>query len=368
MIIGIPKEIKDNEYRVAMVPAGVRALTEAGHKVLVESKAGAGSTIPDDEFAEAGAKILKTAKEVFKKSDLIVKVKEPLAEEFKYLRKDLIIFTFLHLAANAKLTEALRKSGVTAIGYETVWEKHRGLPILTPMSEIAGRLSVQIGADLLMKSNGGRGVLLGGVPGVAPGRVVIIGGGVVGLNAAKMAVGLGAAVLVLNKGAEKLRYFDDIFGGRVTTLHSNAYNIEQALKGCDLLIGAAHAPGAKTPKLVTRKMLRVMKLGSVIVDVSVDQGGCVETIRPTTHSAPTYEVDGVIHYGVANMPGAVPYTSTFALTNVTIPYITELANSGLKKAVESDKSLAHGVNTHRGQITNKSVAKAVGAKHHHLNL
>jgi alanine dehydrogenase len=366
MIIGIPKEIKDNEYRVAMVPAGVRELTEAGHKVLVETKAGMGSTISDDEFAQAGAKILKSAEEVYKKSDLIVKVKEPLKEEFGYLRKDLIIFTFLHLAANAELTTALLKSGVTAIGYETVGEKHRGLPILTPMSEIAGRLSIQIGANLLLKSNGGRGVLLGGIPGVAPGRVVIIGAGVVGLNAAKMATGLGASVTLINNGAERLRYFDDLFGSRITTLHSNAYNIERALKDCDLLIGAAHAPGARTPKLVTRKMLRVMRRGAVIIDVSVDQGGCVETIRPTTHSEPTYEVDDIIHYGVANMPGSVPCTSTFALTNVTILYITALANNGLKKAVESDKSLAHGVNIHKGQITNKGVAKTVGAKHHHL--
>ena len=247
MIVGIPKEIKDNEYRVSMVPAGVQELTEAGHKVLVETGAGGGSCVGDDEFKGAGAAILKSAEEVYKESELIVKVKEPLKAEFGYLRKDLVLFTFLHLAANPELTEALVKSGITAIGYETVGEKHAGLPILTPMSEIAGRLSVQIGAHYLMKSNGGRGVLPGGVPGVAPASVVIIGGGVVGLNAAKMATGLGAAVTVLNKGAEKLRHFDDIFGGRVTTLHSNAYNIEKALKGCDLLIGAAHAAGSEDP-------------------------------------------------------------------------------------------------------------------------
>jgi alanine dehydrogenase len=367
MIIGIPKEIKDNEYRVGIVPSGVRALKDAGHDVLVEAGAGAGSSIPDTEFAGAGAVVLGSASEVYKKAELVVKVKEPLPEEFKYFREGLIIFTFLHLAADTVLAEALLKSGVTAIGYETVEEERRVLPILTPMSEIAGRLSVQIGAHFLMRSNGGEGVLLGGVPGVAPGRVVIIGGGVVGLNAAKMATGLGAVVTVLNRGAQRLRYLDDIFGGRILTLHSSSYNIEEALKGCDLVIGGVHMPGARTPKLVTREMLSTMKKGSVIIDVSVDQGGCVETIRPTTHSKPTYEIDGVIHYGVANMPGAVPRTSTFALTNATIPYVVELAGLGLEGAATSDKSLARGINIHMGRVHHPGVAEAVGKDYHPLS-
>jgi len=360
MIIGVPREIKDNEYRVAMVPSGVKALADAGHTVLVEKDAGAGSGIADTEFAAAGARIMDEASEVYRRADMIVKVKEPQSREYRYVRDGLLIFTFLHLAAEKHLADILLRSGCTALGYETVETGEGGLPILGPMSEIAGRLSVQVGAHYLMKSYGGEGVLLGGIPGTERGRVVIIGAGNVGANAARIAVGLGAEVTVLNRSVEKLKYLDDIYGGRINTLISNHYNVERATGECDLLIGAVHMAGSRTAKVVTRQMVSAMKKGSVIVDVSVDQGGCVETIVPTTHSQPTYDVDGVIHYGVANMPGAVPRTSTFALTNATLPYIMNIASLGLKEATVRDPALKRGVNVHRGRVTHPGVAGAIG--------
>lgn len=363
MVIGVPKEIKNNECRVGLVPSGVRALVEAGHKVVVETNAGVGSSIPDSEYAGAGAEIAPSTQEVYEKAGLVVKVKEPRPEEYKYLREGLTVFTFFHLAADRTLAEELIKKGVTAISYETVELDDRTLPILCPMSEVAGRLAVQAGAHYLMKAYGGEGVLLSGVPGVEKGNVLIMGAGVVGLNAARIAVGLGAKVTVMDTRVDRFRRLEDVFGSSVNTLFSNSFNIEKALSEADLLIGAVHIPGARTPKLVTRKMLSSMRKGSVIVDVSVDQGGCIETIRPTTHSDPVYEVDGVIHYGVANMPGAVPRTSTFALTNVTLPYILKLAGSSLRDAVNADSSLKRGVNVHKGSVTHPSVAEAVGMRY-----
>lgn len=359
MIIGVPKEIKDKEYRVSLVPSGARTLKETGHTVIVEKGAGAGSGIGDEEYMGAGAAISDSAEGVWERADLMVKVKEPLKEEFARLKNGQTLFTFLHLASNPILTEALLKSGVTAIAYETVQTPDNRLPILTPMSEVAGRLSVQIAANYLLKANGGEGVLLGGVPGIERGSVVILGAGVVGMNAAKVAVGFGANVTMLDTNIERFREIERVFGDRVQTLYSNSFNIERSATGADCLIGAVHIPGAKTPALVARAMVSKMKKGSVIVDVSVDQGGSVETIRPTTHSNPTYEVDGVIHYGVANMPGAVPRTSTFALTNATLPYIIKLASMGLIEAVKSDPSLYKGVNVHKGNITHPSVAEAL---------
>lgn len=359
MVIGVPKEIKDNEYRVAVVPSGVRALKESGHRVLVQTNAGAGSSIDDGEYIKAGAEIVPSAADVWTGSDLVVKVKEPRPEEYRYLREGLIVFTFFHLAADRALADELIRKGTTAVAYETVELEDRTLPILTPMSEVAGRLAVQVGAHYLMKPCGGEGVLLSCVPGVKRGRIVIIGGGVVGVNAARIAAGFEADVTLLDTRVDRLRHLDDIFGSRINTLISNSYNIEEAVKRADLLVGAVHIPGARTPKLVTRPMLSIMKKGAVIVDVSVDQGGCVETIRPTTHSDPTYLVDGVVHYGVANMPGAVPRTSTFALTNATLPYLLELANRGLKDAVASNPSLKGGLNIHKGRVTHKRVAEAV---------
>ena len=359
MIIAVPKEIKDKEYRVALTPAGVDVLIKANHKVVIEKGAGIGSGLSDEEYIKAGAEIVVTAQEVFKRADMIVKVKEPLPQEYPLLRKDQILFTFLHLAPVPELTKALMKSGVIAIAYETVELPDGSLPILKPMSEVAGKIAVQVGAHYLMKAYGGKGVLLGGVPGAERGRVVIIGGGVVGTNAAKIAIGLGAKVTMINREIERLRYIDDIFDSKIETLASNPYNIEKAVLEADLVIGAILIKGAKTPHLVTRHMISKMKKGSVIVDVSVDQGGCVETIKPTSHSDPIYEVDGVIHYGVTNMPGAVPRTSTFALTNAALPYVVKLANLGIK-ALKQDQGLAKGVNVFKGQITYKSVADAAG--------
>jgi len=361
MFISIPKEIKDNEYRVAMVPAGVKVLRDAGHRVLVQRSAGVGSGIPDEEYISQGAELVDTAEESYQRADLIVKVKEPLPQEYPLLREGQILFTFLHLAPAQELTRALVERGVIAIAYETIELADGGLPILTPMSEIAGRLAPQVGAHYLMKAYGGEGVLLGGVPGVEKGKVTIIGGGAVGINAAKVALGLGADVTIINRGIERLRYLDDIFRGEVQTLSSNAYNIENAVLSSDLVIGAVLITGAKAPRLVTRDMVSRMKKGSVIVDVSVDQGGCVETIRPTTHSNPVYEVDGVIHYGVTNIPGAVPRTSTFALTNVTLPYVIKLANLGLEAL--NDPVLANGVNVFRGKVTHQRVAEATGIEY-----
>lgn len=362
MIIGIPKEIKDNEYRVAITPAGVKALRESGHKVIIEKSAGIGSGISDEEFKKAGAEIIDNPKNVFEKADMAIKVKEPLPQEYPFLKKDKILFTFLHLAPLPELTDALVKSKITAIAYETVELPDGSLPILTPMSEVAGKLSVQIGAYYLMKPHHGRGVLLGGVPGVEIGKVAIIGGGVVGINAAKIALGMGADVTIINRSLERLRYLDDIFRGRIKTLASNSYNIEKAVIESDLVIGAVLITGAKAPHLITKQMVSKMKKGSVIVDVSIDQGGCVATIKPTTHSNPVYEVDGVIHYGVTNMPGSVPRTSTFALTNATLPYVIKLANSGID-AVKKDPSLAKGVNVFKGKITCRAVSEAQGKEY-----
>jgi len=359
MIIGIPKEIKEAEFRVACISGGVTAFVAAGHTVLVEKDAGLGSAIPDAEYQNAGATVCATAQEVWQHSSLILKVKEPRPEEYRYFREGLCIFTFFHLAANPRLAEELLNTGVTAVAYETVVLDDGTLPILSPMSEVAGRLAVLAGSHHLMKPYGGRGVLLPGVPGVEAGRVVILGAGVVGANALKMAVGLGAQVTVIDAKTQALRRIDDLYAGRVTTLVSNPHNIEEAVIAADLVVGAVHIPGGRTPTLVSAEMVSRMKKGSVIVDVSVDQGGCIETIRPTTHTDPTYEVDGVIHYGVANMPGAVPRTSTFALTNATLPYAMSLAANGVIKAAAADPALEKGVNIHRNRVTHATVANAL---------
>jgi alanine dehydrogenase len=356
MIIGVPKEIKVKENRVAMTPGGAATLVRRGHSVLVQSGAGIGSGIPDQEYEAAGAKIVSSAAEAWG-AQMVVKVKEPIHEEFGFLRRDLLLFTYLHLAADKPLTEKLLEAGTTAIAYETVQLEDGSLPLLTPMSEVAGRLAPQVGADCLLKPNGGRGVLLGGVPGVIPGRVVILGGGVVGTNAAKIAVGMGARVIIMDVSHRRLAYLDDIFGGRVQTFASNEANIREVIRLADLVIGGVLIPGARAPHLITRDMLHTMPEGSVIVDVAVDQGGCVETIHATTHDDPTYVIDGVVHYGVANMPGAVPRTSTFALTNQTIGYAIKLAGSGLE-ALKSDAALMKGLNTRDGKLTYKAVGEA----------
>jgi alanine dehydrogenase len=356
MIIGTTKEIKDNEYRVGLVPAGVQNFVKDGHKVLVEKNAGIGSGIDDKEYKAAGAEIINSAKEVFDKADMIIKVKEPLKQEWDYLREEQILYTYLHLAPDIKLTNALLERKVTGIAYETIQLEDGSLPLLTPMSEVAGRMAVQVGATYLEKINGGIGILLGGVPGVPPAEVVIIGAGVVGMNAAKMALGLGARVTILEMSVERMRYIDDIFNGRISTLMSNNFNLEECLKKVDLLIGAVLIPGASAPKIVTREHLKFMQKRSVIVDVAVDQGGCIETTKATSHSDPVFEVDGIIHYCVANMPGAVPRTSTFALTNATFPYALEIANHGFVKAIKQDEALMKGVNVYKGKITNQAVA------------
>ncbi|RME10106.1 MAG: alanine dehydrogenase [Ardenticatenia bacterium] len=358
MIVGVPKEIKDNEYRVGLTPASVRQLVDAGHRVLVETGAGEGSGFSDDDYRAAGASIVASAAEAWG-AEMVVKVKEPLPQEYDFLRPDLILFTYLHLAADERLTLAMRDSGVIGIAYETVELPDGRLPLLTPMSEVAGRMAVQVGAYYLEKMNGGRGKLLGGVPGVRPATVVIIGGGVVGTNAAKIALGMGANVVILDINVDRLRYLEEIFGGRLTTIASNTHNIAEAVKRADLLIGAVLVKGAKAPKLVTREMVSTMKPGSVIVDVAVDQGGCIETTHPTTHSNPTFFVDGVLHYCVANMPGAVPRTSTYALNNATLPYTLKLATHGLD-AIRQDPALAKGVNVFKGHITYPAVAEAFG--------
>lgn len=357
MIIGVPKEIKNNENRVALTPAGVSALVKAGHEVVVEINAGLGSGITNEEYTKAGATILDTAKEVFAKADTIVKVKEPLKEEYDLFKEGQTLYTYLHLAANLELTEALMERKVTGIAYETVQLSDNSLPLLHPMSEVAGRMSTQVGASLLQKYNGGMGVLLGGVPGVPPANVVIIGGGVVGINAAKMAVGLGARVTMLDISARRLGYLDDIFQGRVETLYSNEFNIAHSVRKADLLIGAVLIPGAKAPHLVTEDMVKQMKPGAVVVDVAIDQGGSIATIdRVTTHDNPCYEKHGVIHYSVANMPGAVPRTSTYALTGVTLKYLLDIANKGPVEAMKQDKALLLGLNTYDGYCTYKPVA------------
>jgi len=359
VIIGVPKEIKPQEHRVGLVPAGAKGLVRSGHTVLVQQGAGAGSGLPDDEYIRVGAEIVPTAEEVFGRADLIWKVKEPMAAEYPLLRSGQILYTYLHLAPDPTQTEALLKAGVVGIAYETV-ESGRTLPLLTPMSEVAGRLSIQAGAICLTRHQGGRGVLLGGVPGVEPGKVMVLGGGIVGLNAVKMAVGLGAEVTVLDVDLDRLRWFDNLYDGRVKTLHSNPYNVERMLGDADLVIGAVLLAGARAPKLITRDMLSLMKPGSAIVDVAVDQGGCVETTRPTTHAEPTYIVDGIVHYAVANMPGAVARTSTFALNNATIPFGLKIANMGWEQALSSDPVLATGLNVVGGRVTNRAVAEALG--------
>ncbi len=360
MIVGVPKEVKVKENRVAMTPGGVATLVKRGHTVLIQASAGVGSGVTDTEYENAGAKIVASADEAWA-AQMVVKVKEPIKSEYQYLRKDLLLFTYLHLAAEKPLTDALLESGTTAIAYETVQLEDGSLPLLTPMSEVAGRLAPQVGADCLLKPNGGRGTLLGGVPGVIPGRVVIIGGGVVGTNAAKIAVGMGARVIILDVSHRRLQYLDDIFGGRVQTMASNEANIREIIQLADLVVGGVLIPGARAPHLITKDMLHTMPEGSVIVDVAVDQGGCVETIKPTTHDDPTYVIDGVVHYGVANMPGAVPRTSTFALTNQTIGYAIKLAGQGLD-ALKSDKSLLKGLNTRHGKLTYQAVAETFGIK------
>ena len=356
MRIGLPKEIKDNESRVGMTPGAVKALTKRGHKVLVEKRAGVESSISDEEYQAAGADIVPYAEDAWS-ADMVVKVKEPIAAEYNYLRQDLILFTYLHLASDKPLTEALLASGTTGIAYETVQTANGQLPLLTPMSEVAGRMATQVGATYLQKSHGGRGVLMGGVPGVAPANVVILGAGIVGTNAARVAVGLGAHVTVLDISHDRLKYLDDIYRGHLQTRISDEYNIEDVICEADLVIGAVLIPGGRAPWLITRNMLPTMRKGSVIVDVAVDQGGCVETTRATTHSNPTFEIDGVVHYCVANMPGAVPRTSTFALNNQTAVYTLHLANEGLD-AVRKDTALQLGLNTYQGAITHPAVAEA----------
>ncbi|MFN8442528.1 MAG: alanine dehydrogenase [Caldilineaceae bacterium] len=358
MLIGLPKEIKDNENRVGMTPGAVKALTRRGHRVLVERGAGVGSSLSDEEYQAAGAELVSSATDAWS-AQMVVKVKEPIASEYQHLREDLILFTYLHLAADRELTQALLESGTTAIAYETVQTADRQLPLLMPMSEVAGRMATQVGATYLQKNNGGRGVLMGGVPGVAPANVAILGGGTVGANAARVAVGLGAQVTVLDISHDRLKYLDDIYRGQLQTRISDEYNIEEVVTEADLVIGAVLIPGGRAPWLVTRNMLSDMNPGSVIVDVAVDQGGCIETTRPTTHSNPTYVVDGVVHYCVANMPGAVPRTSTFALNNQTTVYTLRLANEGLD-AVRNLPPLQHGLNTYRGKLTYAAVADAFG--------
>src|ERR1700730_11514831 len=360
MIIGVPKEVKDHESRVGVTPAGVSGLVEAGHKVLVEHNAGALSALPDDEYQEAGAEIVGSAHDVWRLAEMIVKVKEPGEKEDKHFREGLVLFTYLHLAPLTALTDALLSAKVTGIAYETVRDRAGTLPLLTPMSEVAGRMSVQVGAAYLEKEHGGRGVLLGGVPGVAPGNVCIIGGGIVGTNAAKIALGMGAKVTLVDLNLNRLRELDDIFNGRVYTLASNSYNVARAVQGADLVIGGVLIPGAAAPRIVTRQMVSRMKKGSVVVDVAIDQGGCIETAKPTTHSDPSYLVDGVVHYCVTNMPAAVPNTSTLALTNATFPYVLRLAQHGAAAAIKADPGMCEGVNTYAGELTYKGVAQSLG--------
>ena len=364
MKIGVPKEIKTNENRIALVPAGAEALITAGHSVLVETGAGLGSGFSDADYTAVGAKIAPDAATVWKDSEMIMKVKEPIKSEWPHMRKDQLIFTYFHFAADEELTKAHLKSGAVCVAYETVELPSRELPLLTPMSEVAGRMSVQEGAKYLEKLYGGRGVLLGGVPGVAPAKVVILGGGIVGINAAKMAAGMGAKVVILDISLERLRYLSDVMPANVQTIYSNRHNILEQIETADLVVGGVLIPGAKAPKLVRREDLKRMQPGSVIVDVAVDQGGCVETVHATTHENPTYVVDGVIHYAVANMPGGVPRTSTLALTNATLPYALQLANKGWKKALRENPALLKGLNVAEGKVTYKAVADAFGMEYH----
>jgi alanine dehydrogenase len=356
MIIGVPKEVKDHESRVGITPAGAKELTAAGHKVLVETHAGKLSAFTDDDYQTAGAEIVGNAAEVWDNAEMVVKVKEPVEKEYVFFREGLVLFTYLHLAPLPELTGHLLEKKVTGIAYETIRDRHNALPLLTPMSEVAGRMSVQVGAAYLEKERGGRGLLLGGVPGVPPASVCIIGGGIVGTNAAKIAIGMGAKVTLVDLNLNRLRELDDIFNGRIYTLASNSYNVSHAVREADLVIGGVLIPGAAAPKIVTRQMVSTMKKGAVIVDVAIDQGGCIETAHPTTHSDPAYEVDGVVHYCVTNMPAAVPNTSTLALTNATFPYVMRLAKVGPKAAILEDAGLADGVNTYNGVLTCEPVA------------
>jgi alanine dehydrogenase len=360
MVIGVPKEIKDHETRVGLVPSGVAALREAGHDVLVEAGAGEGSSLTDREYMQAGADVVQSAHGVWRKAELIIKVKEPQPSEYGYFRSGLVLFTYLHLAPLPELTDRLLASKVNSIAYETIIESDGSLPLLTPMSEVAGRMAVQVGAQYLEKPNGGRGILLGGVPGVAPANVVIIGGGVVGLNAAKMAVGLGAHVTIIERNLNRLRHLDDIFNSQIVTLASNSWTISENMRTADLVVGSVLIPGASAPKVVRREMIATMKRGAVVVDVAIDQGGCFETSHATTHTEPIYFVDGVLHYCVSNMPAAVPHTSTFALTNATFPYLLELANQGLERACAHHPALCAGVNTYHGYVTHSGVAESQG--------
>ncbi len=367
MKIGLPKEIKDNEYRVGLTPAGVQALSGAGHEVFVQKTAGEGSGFKDEQYVKAGGQLLDTADEVWQAGDMIVKVKEPVAPEYPRMRENQLLFTYLHLAPELELTKQMMDRKVTGVAYETITQGKR-LPLLIPMSEVAGRMSVQVGATYLEKMNGGRGILLGGVPGVPAANVVIIGGGIVGTEAAKMAVGLGAKVTIIDRDLDRLRQLDDIFLSKVQTLASSRYQIEEAISHADLVIGAVLVVGAAAPKLVTRDMLHLIPQGAVLVDVAVDQGGCFETTHATTHSNPTYYEEGVLHYCVANMPGAVPRTSTFALTNATLPYALDLANKGFEQAIKDDAGLQEGVNTYAGKLTYEAVATSQGLEYTPLSL
>ena len=366
MVIGVPKEIKSNEDRIALLPVGAETFVKMGHTVLVEKNGGVGSGIEDDEYTRAGATIADTPEEIFEKADMIMKVKEPLAPEYSLLREGQVVFTYFHFAASEELTRAMMDAKIVAIAYETVQTADGQLPLLIPMSEVAGRMAIQQGAKYLEKRMGGRGILLGGVPGVEPARVVILGGGIVGTNAAKMAAGLGANVTILDIDLERLRYLDDIMPGNVSTVMSNSYNIRSAIAEADLLVGAVLIPGAKAPRLVTRDMLKLMKPCSVITDVAVDQGGCVETCKPTTHDEPTYVVEDVVHYCVANMPGAVPRTSTLALTNATFPYALEIVEKGYEEAIRTNPEIAAGVNIIDGKVTHPGVAEAFQLDYHPL--
>lgn len=364
MVIGVPQEIKTDENRVALTPAGALALSRDGHRVLIEKGAGAGSGFSDEQYRNAGAIVVSSPAEVWESAAMVIKVKEPLVEEYQFFRPNLVLFTYLHLAPERELTEALVESGVVAVAYETVQNIDRSLPLLTPMSEVAGRMATQIGAQFLEKAHGGRGILLGGVPGVLPGQVVVIGGGIVGTNAARIGLGLGAQVTIVDINADRLRQLDDQFRGEIRTLMSNEYNIAEVVRTADLLVGAVLIPGARAPHLVAEEMVKSMPKGSVIVDVAIDQGGSIATIdRVTTHSHPTYEKHGVIHYAVANMPGAVARTSTLALTNVTLPYARLLAGQGVDQALRRDPALARGLNVYKGQVTFLAVAQAHGMRH-----
>jgi alanine dehydrogenase len=366
MIIGVPKEIKNNEYRVGLTPAGVLEFAKRGHEVFIQTGAGVGSGFSDDQYVEAGAQILPGIKEVYAKAEMIVKVKEPIAEEYGLVKKDQLLFTYFHFASSKVLTEAMLESGAVCISYETV-EKDRTLPLLTPMSEVAGRMAIQQGAKFLERPMQGKGILLGGVPGVAPANVIVLGGGVVGTQAAKMASGLGAHVTIMDINLDRLRHLSDIMPKNVTTLYSNEYNIRKLLPTADLIVGAVLIPGAKAPNLITRDMLKDLEKGTVLVDVAVDQGGCIETCTPTTHENPTFVIDDVVHYCVANMPGAVPFTSTTALTNATLPYAIKLAEMGWEKACDQDASLRKGLNVIKGKIVYKEIADAFDMPYHSLD-